>query len=124
MTGAPSRLALRLSALVLLAATLRPLDAAAQHEHMDIYSTEPGGGSLVLDWDFDKRVVTFPVFCAAGLCLSSTISPAFMAPDIGADERGLYRIADGVSAVLINPLPGNYQSQISTLAPQLDSTCD
>jgi hypothetical protein len=34
------------------------------------------------------------------------------------------RIADGVSAVLINPMPGNYQSQISTLAPQLDSTCD
>lgn len=97
VTKAPSRLALRLSALVLLAATWRPLEAAAQHEHMDIYSTEPGGGSLVLDWDFDKRVATFPVFCAAGLCLSSTINPAFMAPDIGADERGLYRIADGVS---------------------------
>jgi len=33
------------------------------------------------------------------------------------------RIADGVAGVLINPMPGGYQSQISTLTPSLDTTC-
>ena len=33
------------------------------------------------------------------------------------------RIADGVAGVLINPMPGGYESQISTLTPSLDQTC-
>jgi hypothetical protein len=33
------------------------------------------------------------------------------------------RIADGVVAVNVNPMPGGYQSSIATLAPKLTSTC-
>jgi len=33
------------------------------------------------------------------------------------------RIADGVVAVNVNPMPGSYQASISTLAPQLKPTC-
>ena len=33
------------------------------------------------------------------------------------------RIADGVIAVNVNPMPSNYQSQIDALAPDLSSTC-
>jgi hypothetical protein len=33
------------------------------------------------------------------------------------------RISDGVAAALVYPVPGNYQSRINTLNPQLGSTC-
>jgi hypothetical protein len=33
------------------------------------------------------------------------------------------RIADGVVAVNVNPMPGGYQNSIGTLAPKLSSTC-
>jgi hypothetical protein len=33
------------------------------------------------------------------------------------------RIADGVVAVNVNPMPGTYQTSIATLAPKLSSTC-
>jgi hypothetical protein len=34
------------------------------------------------------------------------------------------RVADGVGPVVIHPMPGSYRSQLATLAPELDSTCD
>ena len=33
------------------------------------------------------------------------------------------RIADGVVAVNVNPMPSSYQTSIGTLGPQLKSTC-
>ena len=93
------------SARWMIAAILvAPSAALAQHEHMDIYSTAPGGGDLVLVYDFNKTVDTFQVFCAGGLCLYSTINPAFMAPDAGDDANGHYRLLDGtqVSVVIVD----------------------
>ena len=69
--------------------------AAAQHDHIDIYSTEAGGGALFLDYDFDKKFVVFEVLCAAGRCLFSTINPAFLSPEQDGSEAGHHRLDEG-----------------------------
>jgi hypothetical protein len=81
--------------LALAALLLAGGSARAQHDHVDVYSSEPGGGALVLDWDFDKRIQVFETFCAAGLCLYGTINPALLAPEEDDAERGLYALEDG-----------------------------
>jgi hypothetical protein len=69
-----------------LLAVSAPARAQDGHDHMAIWSTEPGGGELTADWDFaGKKVQLFRSFCAGGECFYSTINPAFLAPE--ADEN-------------------------------------
>jgi hypothetical protein len=91
------RLTARAAVVLWLAAVALPAAARAQHEHIDIYSSEPGGGSLVFDWDTQKQIHVFETICAAGLCLYSTINPAFLAPTEDDAERSLYALADGTT---------------------------
>lgn len=76
---------------------LPPGPAAAQHDHIAIWSTENGGGALAAEYDFAKPIKTFESFCAAGAgpCLYTTINPAFLAP--AEDEAGddLHPVRDG-----------------------------
>lgn len=83
--------------LAFLAALFAAGTARAQHEHMDIYSTAEGGGDLELVYDFTKTIDTFQVFCAGGLCLYSTINPAFMAPEESDAANGHYVLAPGTT---------------------------
>lgn len=74
--------------------------AAQEHDHIAIWSTEEGGGQLTLEWDFPtKKVHVFRSFCApgAGLCLYTSVNPAFLAPTMLDDDPddALYPIADG-----------------------------
>lgn len=80
-----------------LAGVLVVETARAQHEHMDIYSTADGGGDLELVYDFGKTIDVFQVFCAGGLCLYSTINPAFMAPETSDVVNGHYALATGTT---------------------------
>jgi len=70
---------------------------AAQHDHMDLWSTEPGGGEIVLAYDFDKRIQVFESFCAqpANMCLYTTINPAFLAPEEDEPDDGFSPIDEG-----------------------------
>lgn len=81
--------------LVVAVVVLSAATARAQHDHIAIFSSEPGGGELVLDWDFDKDIRAFETLCAAGLCLYSTINPAFLAPEDDEAERGLFALDGG-----------------------------
>jgi len=83
-----------LAALLLLALAL---PAAAQHDHVSVYATAAGGGELVLDWDFDKQIQTFPTLCAGGLCLYSTINPAFLSAEQDDPERNLFALDEGTT---------------------------
>lgn len=88
--------------VVLLVVALRALPAGAcvGDACINLYATEANGGQLTTTWDFQNRKVqTFPSFCAGGTCLYSTIDPGFIP---GADPlpEGLHGIADGTSISL------------------------
>ncbi len=74
--------------------------AAAAHEHMPIASTAPGGGSLVLAYDFSRQSVVAP---GPGAGEYTGDDPGFNAllADDAADA--LYRVKDGtrVSVLLV-----------------------
>jgi hypothetical protein len=71
-------------------------EALAQHDHMDLWSTEDGGGRLVAEWDFGKKIQVFQSFCAPndGPCLYTSINPAFLAPTEDEPGDDSYRIRD------------------------------
>lgn len=73
--------------------------AAGQHDHIAVVASESGGGQLLLDYDFEKRIQLYETFClqASGQCLYTSINPAFLSPaPEDPVEPGLHRIADGV----------------------------
>jgi hypothetical protein len=88
---------LLLPALVLVAAAR---SVAGAHEHMPIASTAPGGGSLVLAYDFSRQSVVAP---GPGAGEYSGDDPGFNALLADDPAAGLYRLKDGthVSAVLV-----------------------
>jgi hypothetical protein len=60
----------------------RPVHACVGLDCLNIYSTEPGGGELTVQWDYENRKVqTFPALptCPGGTCLYSAIDPGFRA---------------------------------------------
>jgi hypothetical protein len=72
--------------------------AWAQHDHVAIWSDEPGGGALTLEYDFDDKIEVFRSFClpAAQQCLYTSINPAFLAPTAIEDvpDDGLFPLVD------------------------------
>lgn len=91
----------RLHQTLVYAAALLVLTSApaTAHEHMALGSTQPGGGSLALDWDFeDDEIETFEAFCTASACLYSNVDPAFMG--IEEEEHDLYPLAEGTAISL------------------------
>ncbi|MDX2167130.1 MAG: hypothetical protein SF182_08710 [Deltaproteobacteria bacterium] len=85
------------SRLILCVLLALAAPAWAQHDHIAVYSTEDGGGDLVLDWDFEKQVQTFPTLCAGGLCLYSTINPAFLSAEQDDAQHGLFALDEGTA---------------------------
>ncbi|MGE3499000.1 MAG: hypothetical protein AB7N53_14020 [Candidatus Binatia bacterium] len=93
------RLRLPIVLLALLLAAVPASHACVGTACMVIYSTEPGGGALAIEWDFAaKKVQTFRSFCSGGNCLYSTIDPGFIH---GTEPPGeLYTVADGTEISL------------------------
>ncbi len=86
----------RRAAVLALVAVMSAAVVSAQHDHMALYSTEPDGGALTLEWDFEhKKVQTFPTHCENGSCLYTTINPAILAPDLDESPAGPYHLRDG-----------------------------
>jgi hypothetical protein len=72
--------------------------AVAQHDHIALWSTEPGGGALTAEYDFDNRKVrVFQSFCTAGdgPCLFTSVDPAFLAPTEDDEGDEFHPIRDG-----------------------------
>jgi hypothetical protein len=67
---------------------------------MQIWSSEDGGGHLVMRYDFEaKPVQTYYSFCTTGnvVCLYITMDPGFQAPQAAEEEpaAGLFALDDG-----------------------------
>ncbi len=101
MTSSASRMSTlarqaRACAALLFLLTSAP---ALAHEHMALGSTQPGGGDLALDWDFeDDAIETFEAFCTTTACLYSNTDPAFLG--IEEEEHDLYPLAEGTAISL------------------------
>lgn len=84
--------------LLFFTLTLHRTAAWAQHDHVAIWSDEPGGGSLALEYDFEKKIEVFRSVClpVAQQCLYTSINPAFLAPTLIEDvpDDGLYPLED------------------------------
>ncbi|MDX2167735.1 MAG: hypothetical protein SF182_11750 [Deltaproteobacteria bacterium] len=63
---------------------------------MQIWSTEPGGGALTIQWHFDDPKLHMGVFCAGGQCLYSTVDPGFIT-SADPPPEGSYALADGTA---------------------------
>lgn len=89
----PRLFASLLGAAVLLAAAV-PGRACVGSECLQIWSTAPGGGALVVQWRFDAPLVHLGAFCSSGQCQYTAIDPGFItSTDPPAD--GFHALADG-----------------------------
>ena len=74
------------------------LPTLAQDVDVLIFSTEPGGGSLVpAEYDFDEKIQvrdSLP-FCPGGRCFYSRTDPGFRTPSGNRPTDGLYTLAPG-----------------------------
>lgn len=80
--------------LALIPSLPSPSQACVGDGCLNLFATEEDGGALTTTWDFGRKVQTFQIFCAAGICLYSAIDPGFLhgvepAPD------GFHEIAGG-----------------------------
>lgn len=91
---------LRMLGLVLLAVlclTRGASYACVGTECLQIWSTEPGGGALTIQYDFESRIQTYESFCTAdrSVCLFSAIDPGFIATAADTPGDSFYPLADG-----------------------------
>lgn len=93
--SAPSRL--RVGVLLLLCA----LPAAAQEVELSIYSTAPGGGSLIVDGALETRVTPRLPFCPGGICPYSSVNPGFITPAQSRPAEDLYALAPGTAVSFV-----------------------
>lgn len=66
-------------------------------ECLRIWSTEPDGGALTIEYDFDSKIQTYESFCTGdrSVCLFSAIDPGFIATAAGSPGGSFYPLADG-----------------------------
>jgi len=102
MTDCHRRLAQRAAVVanvVLLTGVLRgAAGACVGLDCLQIRSSQPGGGVLVLQHDFARKVQTFQSFCTPGetQCLYTTIDPGFRAEPEEVPGLEHFRLVDGV----------------------------
>ncbi len=95
-------LARRWRALVLAVGLLGAASAAAAHEEIRIFSSAPGGGRLVADFDF-SYARTLPArlgFCPGGTCLYADGEPGLVAPASSGGD-GLYPLNAGTEVSFV-----------------------
>lgn len=85
---------------VLLLVAARPALGCVGLDCMQIWSSEDGGGHLVLRYDFEAKIVqTYKSFCTTGntACLYTAIDPGFQAPQVAEEEpqSSLFALDDG-----------------------------
>lgn len=81
---------MRIEAIVAVIVVFAALGSAAAHEHMNIGSTTPGGGTVILAYDFARRTVVEP----PGF---TSIDPSF-APQLTDDPNApIYPLAAGTT---------------------------
>ena len=80
-------------AVAVLCGIARPSGACVGTDCMNIWSTEPGGGALTMEWNPQRKVQTFRSLCAGGECLFSAIDPGFRAPGQDAAPADLFSLA-------------------------------
>lgn len=92
-------------------------------ECLQVWSTEAGGGDLVLRYDLTKKVQTHLSFCTAGdtACLYTSIDPGFRAPPEDDPTDEYYALADGTKVILeLFPPDGQQVSIDEGLSIQID----
>lgn len=74
----------------------------AQHEEIRVFSTQPGGGQLVSDFDFtDARTLPSRLsFCPGGTCLYADGVPGIVAPATDAGD-GLHALLPGTEVSFV-----------------------
>lgn len=80
--------------LLLVVTGASPTAACVGSECMQIWSTEPGGGALAVEWDFEQTIPVYQFLCTS-TCLYSASDPGFIAPALGAN--GYSPLADGTT---------------------------
>lgn len=71
----------------------------AQHPPVYLWSNQPGGGQIVMDYDFTRHVELFQTFCTPGgaTCLYTSIDPGFLAEPQDTTDDQSYPLANGTS---------------------------
>ena len=98
-----ARFALALTGLVWsLAACGSPEPITADDGHIDLVigASEPGGGELVADYDFELPLEVFRSATIGGFTLWSGADPGFANAEFDDPSEGFYALADGVTVSL------------------------
>lgn len=79
-----------------------PVEPSPDDGHVDLIigSTEPGGGALVLDYDFGLPFEVFESTTIAGFTLWSGTDPGFAQAEADEPDEGVYALEDGVTVSL------------------------
>lgn len=77
-----------------------PTDMPSGHGHIEIGSSEPGGGSLAMEMPPSTTVEVFEAAQVGGLTLWSSTDPAIVALDRDEPELGLYALPAGAPVSL------------------------
>lgn len=79
-----------------------PVESTGDHGDADLIvgSTGPGGGSLVMDYDFGEPFEVFEGMSSGGFTLWSGADPGFEQAESDEPDEGVYALADGVTISL------------------------
>ncbi|MDG2305499.1 MAG: hypothetical protein P8R42_12800 [Candidatus Binatia bacterium] len=79
-----------------------PVASTADDGHVDLIigATEPGGGALVMDYDFGLPFEVFESTSISGFTLWSGTGPGFAQAETDEPDEGVYALADGVTVSL------------------------
>jgi len=79
-----------------------PVAPSPDDGHVDLIigSTEPGGGALVMDYDFDVPFEVFESTSIGGFTLWSGTDPGFAQAETDEPVEGVYALEDGVTVSL------------------------